>query len=1339
MRLSIFPVPGKAKVLRSVAAVDENGSVSFDFAQQVADLSMTTAEARGRVYAQGFAPFISIQLSINSKEYLGNGQFYLPGIFSVSDMDIITLPLQLTLGESAGTSEVNEKASLILQVHCTPTPALQRRLPSQSVRVSVFGLSGKVVKGGWIAISMSCSNSEVKEEIVNVKVSKKISEFAIERELPSHWPEGDAIRLRLIAENGVEVGVATIPIAAVCSGSLRAKLPYTLFSVTDKEVTSTDLFLMCSFEAHERPSAPADVVVSRPGPSEGAADGPEVDDEEGKNILGGKKPAPLNSLGGRLLGCIEGFLANPGGSFKFTGKNRYSAAISLNPTEATIHHPWKESTQAFAASSGSRSMVGILWEKNFEVPIAWALSQRYALHLYISIMEESGSGKKRCIGEAFFDVVSLVTMRDSEIMTFFLPVFTPETRRKLPRDRDEIGRLVVGLLFVNGHSTAVAPAAAAPGASATGGALPAAAASANFGNTAASSVFAATAPVSPVSAVSARDSLKTTGVASLKNLRTTTSAAATAALDGSQTAAALGKPSALSSTLSASQSEISNSCSSFWRAFMAGDVAEIAVPFHVSFAPIEEGSTLIQKYGSDLLFSVDSMSGSWDSKLEHNDFEDTLKIDQCASLNIATQGMETALALNFSIGSPEEVMCECWVVLSKKSLQMGLPVQLDIPMRDNSMKAAVVRLGSHMSASAEVAESGSFRGTASALKINFRSGKVSDQSWGYPADLYFEATLLPPKDYEGDTDITYTGRSNWTSGRGGGRDRDADVSGLQCAIDLPNDAVPPSYAGKKIPKSAAVWTVSIVGRDASRPGCPALASGATPVPWSLLVDGKPVLDVRLPLKLESGRSVIVSADLEKVNKSSGGNIYKGVGSMLVWIKGAQFPRESWQRDVDRAQAVVRWSRDNCLAGEMFTPDAATSLDAFDVGIFSDVNSIQQVRSESSEGKPLVLSIPLPGAHADVKLTVSVDEQGAAQYSTIFPALSSVAKLTAGEMFSYPCFTALLSKENATKAELTKDCPRLQFSTIYVPYVAGKLIVNLNDVQLAGTSSWLQTPGTKHGILRFSLGTLVAKYSSNFSVKEIFNVGNAALDGTGGGGLEQGSTFKRSSALKKRTATAVDPCVSAPASVLAKPETLEIYVDTYDLLNSPSMDGHEEMLDLNCFLLDTGVVQASNVGGFVSGGAGSYIKAAGQVSTAGLYHQAMRDAITQAPQVAAGRNHGGQSPESPIAISLVNPSSGEVLGLVKGTVKFALISGSEPVIGNILETVKAAGAVEVTSEAATAELGLKQAYRIADGDNSGGISKPEVSDDPNHGLCFLLFHRINQYYFFNMLYFDFSFS
>lgn len=1286
-KITIFPTPGKSKILRSSGNVSDEGSASFPFHRQVAELNMSTADMRGRAYAQGYSPMLSIEVSINNKTYNGHGELYLPGIFTLLDDDILTLPISLS-SESPGF----EQASFLVDIRCNPAGKIVKKRKPQAVNLWVHGLSNKVPRAGSLHVSLSCCDESGRDaqQLQDVKINKKATEFENFFQLTSIWPEGDVLTIRILDDQESEVGRVLIPVPAIMNSSVHDKMAHRVWVVNGKDVFAQDCYLICAAESVDTDNVETDIGIKK-ALIEDQSYGPENNDDElhvTSAVGHDGAPEPLNSLGGRLLGCVQGFTCED--SNVISGRHRYITEVCLRPTEGSAQAPWQEQTQACAPHATS-TRHGVEWGKSFELPIAYALQQRYSLHLTVQLFEESSKGgKKRCLGEACFDIVSLVSVRDNEIMTFFLPVFTPDSAKLIPSARKEIGKFVISVQFTSEQIFAPAVRVQAGTLNSTANPL---------GTT---KTFGAT----NFSALSDTRGSRTPGKS--PNGRSVATAVGgyagtMASINGNKRK---GPPMASGVAGKASHSEVANASQSFWRALMENELKEAPVNVYIQFNPISEAANIQSRFGDSLTLVVDSMQESFDTKLLFDDFEDTLRAEEDATFKIMTQARETAIALNVCLGRAGNACCECWIVLSKASLVMGLPIQLDLPLRDShGLRVAILRLGSHTS-TPELAVTRS----EDSLRVTFLEGHVSDPLWANPLELYFECTLVAHRDYKGDLSRVHQGRTNWISGQGR-KSREVDIDKMQCTVDLPVDATPEQYM-KRVPTGAPTWSLTIVGRDASRPGAPALVTGNVNLSWTLLTNDKTVQEHFMLRHASTGRSLPVSAQIEKIKKGSGGldagsNGYEGIGSALIWMHGAQFPRENAPARIDSAEISVRWSFGNELSGQPFNEngDEEGNNDGVSSAMFARVESMAQTRGGE---KPLVASVPLPGGYADLKLSVSC---GDGMYSTLLPALAAVSKPDAINMLDFPKFNVILSKDGAKPVRGDPgSCPRLHFSMIYVPYVVGKLVFSIQDVRLEmNPGAWVLQPGNKKAALRFTMGTLANKFTSQFTIKEVFN---AAPPGKSSGKNKSSTAslfgaqtdMQKSSSKFRKNMAKTSGAASSGVGIMPKPEIIEIPMNTFDLMNCPGSDGLEEPLDLHFALIDLAGLPSNDSS---TSAQMSYVRAVGTVPTASLYYQAMRDAIAQPPTSFNTATRGGCSPDVSVTLPLRHPGSGEVIGTVYGSLKFCMFGGAQDVIEDIAEHIKAAGNVCMSNADCGAELGLKQAYAAADRDNSGGISKTEL--------------------------------
>jgi hypothetical protein len=1276
LKATLFPVPGKSKLLRSMADISTNGSGSYSFASQSVVLSMTSSESRGRVYALGYSPFIHIEVSFNNRQLVGRGSFYLPGALSLAEDDIVTLPIKFFDG--SGREIAGARTSLVFEIAYTsaagppspsPSPSkkcLPSRLNPQQVQLRLLGITGKDVIGGNVEVSLPSQSGIVTRSFLVTKSFEKSSNFDIALEIVSLWPEGDVLVARIFDDMGILLGEACVPVLAAKNGALSEPMAHRLWTVTEKEVMATEsLFLIMTMGIKEsevkdtnslvRRAATRDTVPQSEDHSSGAVDGSV---QPSKKSTAERVWEPVNSLGGTLLGCLQGFVFNtsaPADSLVLDGQVRYSAEIALYPTDGS-QKMWKTATTLAAPMSSAGGLINVPWTKGFDLEIAWALKQRFCLHLNVKMYEESSrsGGRKRLIGEAFFDIVSLVTMKESEFTTFLLPVFSPKTSKKLARYRTEIGKCVFGMRFFdNGAGAGREPA-----------------------------------PLPPLKA-SASSTLF------LKTMSTNGSKTFTSTID---TAASKTKKESVDYRrhwLAA----LTGICSKFWSSVLSNNMQEQMLNFCISLGPIRDASQTAKAFQATdkVLLNVDSMAESFETALLYNDYTNSFTAHENVLVRINSCGLESGLALCFCIGTPDNCFCECWVVLSKRSLTTGRPIELDLPMRDaDGLRVAIIQASSHVSGSHM-----SRINISDSVRVIFLDGTVNDSSWPFPIDLFFECSLLPPSDYKGDPSISVIGRTNWVSGESSGS-TDALVKGLQCLLDIPTNAVPEAYKLGEIPNNAPKWSISFVGRDASRPGSPAVASGVLSIPWLFFTRAKSCVE-KVVLKLESNRSSPLTVKLELIENNQLPE-FGGIGSVLFWIREARFPQGNV--GIDSAEVAVRWSRSNALSNQVFENDNFPA--SHDAAVFACVSTPKQQRDETvARNKALNLSVPVPGGYCDLRLRISTDAHSSS-YCTLIPALATVTRLDSISLFDFPSFNIPLAEDQkrSSKANASITVPRLDYNAIFVPYVVGRLIVHVSDIKFNQSHPILKAPGAKTLAMRFSVGTGVNKFSNQFTLKEVFNKNDTSNN------LASGSFFSTS---KKMNSLNFDSTLNSPgrfsgtaASLLSSQEVIELPVDTFELMNLPGADGNVEMLDLRCCIIDVDSMKTDKmtiVDGILT--RPKYVKGVGVLPTAGLYYMAAREAVRQPSDYAGGGTPVGATPETPVTIPIYGANDSEMLGEVCCTIRFVMAGASPSVLSALQSQIASASRSDSDPDAAVIELGLKQAFRLADSDDTGNISKDEV--------------------------------
>lgn len=244
-------------------------------------------------------------------------------------------------------------------------------------------------------------------------------------------------------------------------------------------------------------------------------------------------------------------------------------------------------------------------------------------------------------------------------------------------------------------------------------------------------------------------------------------------------------------------------------------------------------------------------------------------------------------------GSSMTLVGEAVVILSRVSLTLGSPINMMTPLRDSDgQRTAILQLGAQKTSllpptiatgtevinrvpsmdkldrqtvNSSSAEPHSFI----ALSLCLEEGSVIDSFWRQPIEPFFEFTLLPPKgniqmpkgavsqartgfigrNTASSKKTTYNQQNNESTQNQSQRQRQSRSNllqqpslstekspwGLVASLLLPKLGFPVGPADEM---GCAIWGLAIVCRDASREGCPEIASARVGLPWSLLARGR---------------------------------------------------------------------------------------------------------------------------------------------------------------------------------------------------------------------------------------------------------------------------------------------------------------------------------------------------------------------------------------------------------------------------------------------------------------------------------------------------------------------
>ena len=191
------------------------------------------------------------------------------------------------------------------------------------------------------------------------------------------------------------------------------------------------------------------VTPKVPGPPV-ASSGGWTNENTKPSINDAKRPEPVNSTSGQLVGALGGFFLSPYGQdpygqpLNWSWRTAFSAAVTLNPEGLSKGNTDDRLPQPNGNTSSSGVVQGMVtWSKGFSCPLLFSLQQRYVSNLNITIFTTAdGTSKKKEYGTATLDTSSFVGL-DNSIMSFVLPVFKTHSNK----DKEVCGWIVLGLQF----------------------------------------------------------------------------------------------------------------------------------------------------------------------------------------------------------------------------------------------------------------------------------------------------------------------------------------------------------------------------------------------------------------------------------------------------------------------------------------------------------------------------------------------------------------------------------------------------------------------------------------------------------------------------------------------------------------------------------------------------------------------------------------------------------------------------------------------------------------------------------------------------------------------------
>ena len=648
------------------------------------------------------------------------------------------------------------------------------------------------------------------------------------------------------------------------------------------------------------------------------------------------------------------------------------------------------------------------------------------------------------------------------------------------------------------------------------------------------------------------------------------------------------------------------------------------------------------------------------------------------------------------------------------------------------------------------------------LNVCVVEGSVRDGEWTTTLEPYFECSLVSPyteqkKSLSGQ-DVSMQGPSTVNCV---GYTPTVDLSSpgdwnARCSVPIPADALMDSV------RPSSLWSLAVKCRDGARLKYPQIAHTQVSVPWSVVGKGES-LDVWVNLiPSERGMSILdgsvfgedrdiddyvgphfetitsrIHIRLERSIRVKPGAVFTnletfpGVGQIAMWYhsirEGESRSEKTYGPDnIRTVEAVVQMS------------NSTTELTEFDEEHISfrttSIDTRQSTYGTNYVADMLSGKVVVPGGRSVTYLRLTTTHEK-------FPLVATLPTLSTLPNSSHACPDALSTDVPLIETVLRTDrdtnhtatirhrMARLKLGAVFVPYVTGFLYIFHSHLEVheSAASTIFETP-LRTGALKFSLGGVGNCFSSSFRLGGVPDDNTFASTSdwdtrslgssfsfksnprTPSDGRK--SRFKRSqkahrvyspasstssvtsskkvTKLRKLVATQCStpsPRTSVAPPRAAVPDAPCILVNTFDMLSGLGKSS-DDTFDLRISLLNLDAV-----------GKG-YCVGVGHIQTAAIYYQALRRIIL------ANKKSKVAGCTMPTHVKLFDPVRHAHVATVTITLKFELTAVCTDVI-NFLRAYKhmhsqplppATGAT-----VSRAELGLKQAFQLADKDNSGGVS------------------------------------
>ena len=1318
IKLSMLPLPCKHTLLRSKAqANDGSKKLFFDFEKKSASLVMSSGDFRSRLYKEGSCP--RVQLEVSAMGQIFCAALYLPAalgahlgqtlVIPMLPMDVTDNPAQCSVlveflpGSPDGPAGEALSAD---QVRMAFDVAKKRTSPGNcTITAEISGFPGYDGEPSGLRLEAALCASGVKTALALEQSFSYGTGFAQKSKLSlvSTSPALDLLELRLFKglSPDDELGRVVLPLAAVFdfiatkSAESINLLEYKAFSFDEGSSTFrlsgwsvATALAAADFKApvYTAPAKPAEVPIAAPTPSDAQATAAAAA-LAAASLLTPSGNVPRNTtpaISGVLTGCMQGFILRARQQKSLEKNDEVTVDITLQPEGLRKAAGPSNPVKSVSSSSDVSATVEFQQGRGFSMPLTWSMQQRQVSFLKIGLnVNVGGKGKPMVLGNASLDLASFVSTSFATA-TFLVPIRdraavahsgaaaekNDDDARNIIQDQDVFGWLMMALQFTPGGRVSAAKSDAQTEVE---------------GRIASMWVKLADGTLS----------LRALGLANVEspasNQGENTSGAV--GLSASSSLSLIKPPPALSpasapppppTALQVVLSPLDIPATAANNILMEGEsiCLQLRVGSDPTLVPAACGASSIL----DVMATVQNNQLAW-------------SLNPCLLAAACSDELDRSLSCMLylyllrvnTISGSRRVFAESVIVVPREIIQIGMPFELSVPVRDkDGGKVAIANLSIHTSSLHSVSREGdnNVPETTSSEKnqdvnifITCDGGNVRDASWrSQPLEPFFECSLIPPPALANSVRVLackLQDRTSFLSAKVAADDKNTKSWGLSCRLSLPLEYLPQTPAEESSPK----WILAIVCRDAARYGCPEVCWSRMGIPWGALLRKESfaewfTMTPSSPSRSESSTAGRVQVSITRLNPEDWTSPTRlpgivpraaspdttGIGTLALWLQSITEMRAG----NEEAQLVM-----TSATAASFVPGVASKQLPQEENLqpFAEV----LVGSDPSSAGSFSQAVPVAGGEGEVRLKISTTSSKAA-FVASFPIMAGVTRGPQVNLVA-PSLELMLTDEweandgPASAAQGakrgTKRPPRLSLSLAFVPFVRGQLVVTIGDLNLVETISQKFPPDVaRRAAVRAVMGTATHIYSDPFDLKD-------AMAGMAGTPPASTSSSKASS----------------PPGPIA---TFSLPVDTFAAASTSN-----SILALTLSLLDLDSVGETG---------SAYCLAAGELQTAPLYYQAVRAAAGSSTAVAASTAV-GTSPVFSLALPLLDPISRRQIGQASVSVQFLMAAASEGVsawIDGGMNTASASG-----DASSTMELTLKQSFRAADADNSGQITSDEL--------------------------------